>query len=159
MNSIASWDANGAPLDIEIRDDQIVERVELSRAELVNRAVQELSKLPQTECPLTHRFAPGVYLREISMPAGSVVIGKIHRTEHFNVLIRGACLIVHDDGRREELRAPLTFVSKAGVQKVLYILENTIWQTIHPTTETDFGRLEAELIQPYEPALESLEAP
>ena len=154
-----SWDANGAPLDIEISDDQIVERVELSRAELVHRAVQEFSKLPQTECPLTHRFAPGVYLREIRMPAGTVVIGKIHRTEHFNVLIQGACLIVHDDGRREELRAPLTFVSKAGVQKVLYILEDMIWQTIHPTTETDFGRLEAELIQPYEPALESLEAP
>jgi hypothetical protein len=93
------------------------------------------------------------------MPAGTVVIGKIHRTEHFNVLIQGACLIVHDDGRREELRAPLTFVSKAGVQKVLVILEDTIWQTIHPTTETDFERLEAELIQPYEPALESLEAP
>lgn len=154
-----SWDANGAPLDIEISDDQIVERVELSRAELVNRAVQELSKLPQTECPLTHRFAPGVYLREIRMPAGAFVIGKIHRTEHFNVLIQGACLIVHDDGRREELRAPLTFVSKAGVQKVLRILEDTIWQTIHPTTETDLERLEADLIQPYEPALESLEAP
>lgn len=134
---------------------EIVESaVELSRAALVNRAVQEFSKLPQTECPLTHRFAPGVYLREIFMPAGTVVIGKIHRTEHFNVLIRGACLIVHDDGRREELRAPLTFVSKAGVQKVLYILEDTIWQTIHPTTETDMTRLEAELIQPYEPALE-----
>lgn len=134
---------------------EIVESaVELSRAELVNRAVQEFSKLPQTECPLTHRFAPGVYLREIFMPAGAIVIGKIHRTEHFNVLIRGACMIVHDDGSREELRAPLTFVSKAGVQKVLVILEDTIWQTIHPTTETDMTRLEAELIQPYEPALE-----
>lgn len=140
-NDLTGWDGNGSP-------------IESSRAELVNRAVQEFSKLPQTECPLTHRFAPGVYLREIFMPAGTVVIGKIHRTEHFNVLIRGACLIVHDDGAREELRAPLTFVSKAGVQKVLYILEDTIWQTVHPTTETDLARLETELIQPYEPALE-----
>jgi len=145
MNTeLTGWDGNGSP-------------VELNRAELVNRAVQEFSKLPQTECPVTHRFAPGVYLREIAMPAGTVVIGKIHRTEHFNVLIRGACLIVHDDGSREELRAPMSFVSKAGVQKVLYILEDMIWQTIHPTMETDLARLEAELIQPYEPALDSLE--
>lgn len=107
-----------------------------------------LSKLKQTECPVVHRFAPGVYLREIQMPADTVVIGKIHKTEHFNILIKGACLIVHDDGSREELRAPMTFVSGAGVQKVLYIIEDMIWQTVHVTPETDLTKLEAELIEP-----------
>ncbi len=115
-------------------------------------SVAELGKLragfEQTECPVTHRFAPGVYLREIFMPADTVVIGKIHKTEHFNILIKGACLIVHPDGRREELRAPMTFVSGAGVQKVLYILEDMIWQTVHVTHETDLLKLEAELIEP-----------
>lgn len=110
--------------------------------------VGELKTHEQTECPVTHRFAPGVYLREIFMPADTVVIGKIHKTEHFNILIKGACLIVHDDGRREELRAPMTFVSKAGVQKVLYILEDMIWQTVHVTAEMDMEKLEAELIEP-----------
>lgn len=109
-----------------------------------------LAELPQTGCHLVHRFAPGVYLREIHMPADTIVIGKVHKTEHFNVLIQGACLIVHDDGRREELRAPLTFVSQAGVQKVLYILEDMIWQTIHVTPETDMQKLEAEIVEPCE---------
>lgn len=108
----------------------------------------ELAKFEQVQCPLTHHFAPGVYLREIFMPADTVVIGKIHKTKHFNVLIKGACLIVHEDGRREELRAPLTFVSEAGVQKVLYILEDMIWQTIHPTNETDMEKLAEELVEP-----------
>lgn len=87
------------------------------------------------------------------MPADTVVIGKVHRTEHFNVLIQGACLIVHDDGSREELRAPMTFVSQAGVQKVLYIIEDMIWQTIHVTTETDMTKLEAAIVEPCEYAV------
>lgn len=109
---------------------------------------KELSRLRQAECPVVHRFAPGVYLREIQMPADTLVIGKIHKTEHFNILVKGACYIVHDDGSREELRAPRTFVSKAGVQKVLYIIEDMIWQTVHVTPETDMAKLEAELIEP-----------
>lgn len=115
-----------------------------------------MARMPQVQCELTHRFAPGVYLREIKMPAGTVVIGKVHRTEHFNVLIQGACLIVHDDGRREELRAPMTFVSKSGVQKVLYILEDMIWQTIHPTDETDMAKLDEMIVEPCEFAVPQL---
>lgn len=109
-----------------------------------------LAELPQQELPLTHHFSPGIYLREIFMPAGTVVIGKIHKTEHFNIILAGACLIVHGDGRREELRAPYTFVSQAGVQKVLYILEDCLWQTVHanPAEERDVELLEEQLTFP-----------
>jgi hypothetical protein len=135
-------------LDIEIlAENRIIERTVTAREQVAD-IVRLMAKMPQTACPVVHRFAPGVYLREISMPADTIVIGKIHKTEHFNILMQGACLIVHDDGRREELRAPMTFVSKAGVQKVLYILEDMIWQTVHVTPETDLVKLEAELIEP-----------
>jgi hypothetical protein len=150
-----SWDANGAPLDIEIRDSQLIERAEslpqLSMRDQVTVIGHVLSQFPQTEMPLKHHFAPGVYLREISMPADTVVIGRIHKTEHFNILVKGACLIVHDDGRREELRAPQVFVSKAGVQKVLYIIEDMIWMTAHVTSETDVEKLEEMLTEPIPP--------
>jgi len=109
--------------------------------------LRDLKNLPQVACPLTHLFAPGVYLRQITMPAGTLVIGKIHRTEHFNVIERGKFAIRHDDGRVETLQAPVTFVSKAGVQKVLYIIEDTVWKTIHATSETDLEKLEALLIE------------
>jgi hypothetical protein len=29
-----------------------------------------------------HYFAPGIYMREMTMPKGSIVVGKIHKTEH-----------------------------------------------------------------------------
>lgn len=112
---------------------------------------EELAQLPQVDCPLTHRFAPGVYLREIFMPAMSIIIGKIHRTSHFNLILQGRCLLINEDGSRTELQAPMTFVSEAGVQKVLIILEDTVWATIHSTNETDLTKLEAELIEPFQP--------
>ncbi len=121
---------------------------ELTHAQSVDILAHELAKLPQEDAPVTHRFAPGVYLREIAMSADSIVIGRVHKTRHFNVLLTGACLIVHADGTQEELRAPMTFVSEAGVQKVLYILEDMQWQTIHPTEETDLTKLDELLVEP-----------
>jgi len=38
------------------------------------------------------------------------------------------------------------FVSGAGVRKILLILEDMTWATIHPTTERDLDRLADELI-------------
>jgi len=121
---------------------------EPSFKEKVAFLMKEFGKAPQAECPLKHYFAPGCYIREIFMPAGSIVIGKIHKTEHFNIIQQGRVTIIHDDYSKDELKAPLTFVSKPGVQKVLYIHEDTVWSTVHLTEERDLDRLEAELIEP-----------
>lgn len=119
----------------------------------IGQLIDDMRRIEQTECPLKHHFSPGLYLREIFMPAGTVVIGRVHKTEHFNVLVQGACLIVHDDFRREVLRAPMVFISKAGMQKVLYILEDMIWMTTHVSEETDLDKLETLLVDP-KPQLE-----
>lgn len=120
----------------------------LSYREKLAFLVEKMGELPQTQCPLKHHFAPGVYLREIFMPAGTVVIGKIHKTEHFNIISRGVCTLHHEDGRREVLSAPMTFVSGPGVQKVLTIHADTVWTTVHVTPETDLEKLESLLIEP-----------
>lgn len=151
--NLGTWDANGAPVEITGPEAQEILQREaaLVHAKQIAYIGHTLAQFEQTELPLRHHFAPGIYLREIFMPADTVVIGMIHKTEHFNILVKGACLIVHDDGSREELRAPMTFVSKAGVQKVLYITEDMIWMTTHVTTETDVEKLEAMLVEPIPP--------
>ena len=109
--------------------------------------VNEMNKFPQVECPVKHHFSPGLYMREIFMPAGTIVIGKVHKTEHFNIIVKGAAYIVHDDGSHEELIAPTVFVSKAGVQKVLVITEDMVWMTTHVTEETDVQKIEDMIIE------------
>ncbi len=107
---------------------------------------KELLNLPQVECPLKHNFAPGVYMREITMPAGSFVIGHEHLTEHFNVVLTGKARVMID-GVIEDLVAPCYFISKPNVRKVLYIVEEMKFATIHPTNETSVEVLENTLIR------------
>lgn len=109
--------------------------------------VREMSKCPQVPMPLKHYFAPGIYVREIHMPAGTYVIGKIHKTQHFNIIQRGRLSLVNEDGTATEVCGPTTFVSGAGVQKAMYIHEDTVWSTIHLTDERTMESLEAEIIQ------------
>lgn len=102
-------------------------------------------RLPQVDCPLEHRFAPGVYLRKILMPKGTFVIGHQHRTEHFNIVLRGRASVIMN-GQVHEVVAPCILKSEAGVRKALYIWEDMEWATIHPTDETDVLKLEEALV-------------
>jgi hypothetical protein len=117
----------------------------LSLAEIERAEAEELRR-PQIDIPVLHRFAPGLYLRTVVMPAGARVIGHEHTTEHFNFVLRGRCLVATGD-RVEEIVGPCVFPSGAGVRKVLLILEETVWATAHPTTETNLVTLEATLIR------------
>lgn len=105
----------------------------------------ESGELESAECPVTHRFTNGIYLREIFMPKGTRIIGKIHATEHFNVLLTGKVTVITAEGS-EYIEAPYTFISKAGVQKVVVIHEDCQWQTLHVTDKTDLEEIEKEVI-------------
>jgi hypothetical protein len=105
---------------------------------------------PQLAAPVEHHFAPGVYAREIFMPAGSIVIGHEHRTEHLNIVLTGKARVFMGGEELETITAPAIFKSAAGVRKVLHVIEAMRWMTIHPTPETDLDKLDAELIKPSE---------
>lgn len=108
----------------------------------------ELLQYKQIEFPLKHLFAPGVYVREITMPRGehgTLVIGHEHKTEHFNIVLTGKAIVLCGE-ELHYITAPSVFVSKAGVRKVLIILEDMRWVTVHPTDETDLKKLEELLV-------------
>jgi|GEM_PF-1717668 len=96
--------------------------------------------------PLKHLFSPGIYIREIHMPAGMYVLGAQHRTDHFNIIMSGR-VAVFMDGAFHQIVAPCTIRSGVDVRKFLLIEEDTVWQTIHanPDDETDVKKLEDRL--------------
>ncbi|HXJ71999.1 MAG TPA: hypothetical protein VNM37_04060 [Candidatus Dormibacteraeota bacterium] len=102
----------------------------------IERVEGELLALPQISMPLQHLFAPGVYLRIIDMPRGTFVIGHEHKTEHFNIVLAGRAHVLVD-GVVTDIKAPAVFVSQAGVRKVLHIVEDMKWATVHPTAGID----------------------
>lgn len=93
--------------------------------------------------PLKHWLAPGVYCREIHLAGDTVVVGRIHRHEHMNIISKGRVTVFTEFGL-EELVAPASFISKAGTKRVVFTREDTIWTTIHPNpdNETDIHTLE-----------------
>jgi hypothetical protein len=119
----------------------------------VDHLLSQVEKMPQVDCHTKHYFGPSIYIREVTMPAGTVVIGKPHRKEHMCVMLQGRMVVVLGDGTKQELVAPLTFVGSAG-RKVAYILETTVFQNILATDETDIEVLENMLVDNTQPMLE-----
>lgn len=108
--------------------------------------VQELDRL----CPLKHVFAPGgackhVYGREIFIPAGTAIVGKIHKHAHLNMLMKGKVSVFTEKGR-EDFVGPLMMVSQAGTKRAVYAHEDTVWVTVHLTNDTDLEKIEDEII-------------
>lgn len=131
----------------------VVKLPNVPTVEQIFRLENELKKLEQIEIQTTHHFAKGIYAREIKIPAGTVLTGKIHKTEHLNIVSQGKIAVWTEDGMKV-IEAPFTMVSRPGTKRVGYALEDTVWTTIHGTEEKDLERLETELIET--PALEDL---
>ena len=105
------------------------------------RAESHMFALPQVECPVVHKFAPGLYIREIHLPAGSIVIGNVQKTSHLNLFLQGKVQMLKEGLATELLTAPMQFVSPPG-RKVGYIVEDVVWQNVYATEETDISKLE-----------------
>lgn len=107
--------------------------------------MMQIVDIRENELPLTHTFSDGVYAREIFMPAGMLIVGQVHNTKHLNIVSKGSAL-VYSNGKVMKVEAPFTFESEAGVRKILYIIEDMFWTTIHVTDETDVEVLENTLV-------------
>lgn len=95
-------------------------------------------------CPLTHRFTDGIYIREIYIPAGTIMTGRIHKHAHPNFLQIGKVKMITEAGKSQEIEGPSSMISSAGTKRVLFTLTPVIWTTIHhnPDNITDIDELE-----------------
>ena len=109
------------------------------------RAEKGMLRLPQAECSVIHHFGPGLYIREVHMPAGIVAVGHYQRFAHMNIFLRGKVRMLLDDGTTRDLEAPMLFVGQPG-RKAGVVLEDVVWQNIYATEETDIEKLEAMFI-------------
>jgi hypothetical protein len=118
------------------------------------------------DCTLTHYFSPiddkygcCTYAREMFIPKGTLIIGKIHRHAHLNIISKGKVSVATEHGTKY-LEAPCTFISEVGLKRAVIAEEDTIWTTIHLTnknSEADLADIEDEVIAPsYEALTENL---
>jgi hypothetical protein len=95
-----------------------------------------------------HHFAPGQYAREIELPKGGIVVGKIHKHAHINVLSAGIVRVYTEGEGSVKIVAPATFVSTPGTKRVVKAVTDAVWTTVHVTDSTDLAEIEREIIAP-----------
>jgi hypothetical protein len=115
----------------------------VNNADEVNIVTHQDSEL----FPLKHTFADGIYVRQMSMNTGSVVVGAIHKHLHVWFLLTGHITVVTED-TTEDYISPCYVVAKPGTKRVIYAQEECIFVNIHknPTNSQDIEWLEKEIV-------------
>lgn len=85
---------------------------------------------------LEHFFGEGTYIRKITMRKNSVIVSAIHLVEHPFFVMEGKATVVSSEGLKT-ITAPYFGMTKPGTQRLLYIHEDCVWITVHPTNKTD----------------------
>lgn len=116
---------------------------QIQKATALEQAIRE--QLEPIEDDLTHHFAHGVYGRELRLPAGAVIVGKIHKFSSLNVLLKGEMLVTTDTGARH-VRAGEVITAPPGTKRAGYALTDCSWLTCHGTHETDLDKIEQHFI-------------
>jgi len=117
----------------------------------------EMRKHEEVDCPISHNFSPGVYVRTMFIPAGTLIMGKRHRHETCNILSQGEISIyMGKDTPAVRLVAPCIFNSMPGTKKLGFAHTDVIFSNVHPTNETDVEKIECEVIIPEQEYLANL---
>lgn len=107
-----------------------------------------MMELPQVTLQTDHYHADGMYARVLHRAKDVLIVGKVHKREHFYIVTKGRVMVTNGDGQPAEYKAGDVIVSKPGTKRAVLALEDSICMTVHRTSETDLEKIEAELIEP-----------
>lgn len=89
-------------------------------------------------CPVKHTFIPGFYIREIFMPKGdegkvNLITSMVHNTFHPFFVLRGKVAVFSENDGEQIIEAPYSGITTPNTRRVLKIIEDTVWVTVHAT--------------------------
>lgn len=97
-------------------------------------------------CPVEHLFEPGVYIREMRIPAETLFIGRPHMFGHRCELVSGRIMLITEEAKTH-MEAPAELWSKPGFMMCLYAKTEVIGRTYHPNPDErrDTDAMEGEI--------------
>ena len=112
--------------------------------------LQDIIKdMPQVTGETRHHFSDGMYARELFIPAGTVVVGALHKSQHLYMVVKGECK-VSSQYETVKIEAPYMGETIPGTKRVIYAETDCVWIGFFPTQLTDIDEIEAALIKPEE---------
>jgi len=85
----------------------------------------------QVHIPVEQFFSHGVYLRKITIPAGTLLTGKIHKHPCLSIVLSGEMEVITDQGPKHVV-GPVIYESPAGVKRAGRAITECVWLTVHP---------------------------
>lgn len=136
-------------LTVSVNHEVQAQAAELPTREKIQRLQEAMLPMQSKQPEPRHFFAPGMYLRELVVPAGMLMVGKIHKHEHFLLVLKGRAEVISEFGR-VVVEAGHISISPAGVKRVVLALEDTQFVTVHVNKENsqDLAVIEAAHIDP-----------
>lgn len=125
---------------------------EVPTRDQIDRLQAEMAIMPQADLQTEHFFSPGMYCRRVFRPAGTLIVGKVHKEPHFFLCAMGEIIAWTETGMRK-LQAGDVVECKPGTKRVTLAVTDAIGMTIHKTDKTDLDEIETELIEPDDSAL------
>lgn len=95
----------------------------------------KMKEFPQLDIPIDHHFHAGMYARELTIKAGTLLTGRIHKFDHFDIMLSGDITVSTDDGQVKRLTGLNIMQGKAGKKRAGYAHSDTHWITFHSTDE------------------------
>ena len=125
---------------------------EVPTRQQIDRLQAEMVKMPQADLKTEHFFSPGMYCRRVYRPAGTLIVGKVHKAPHFFLCAAGEIIAWTEKGMKR-LQAGDVVECQPGTKRVTLAVTDAIGITIHKTDKTDLDEIETELIEPDDMAL------
>lgn len=117
----------------------------LAEIERIERVLLAAEAEHGVELRTRHHFAPGVYAREVFIPAGTVLTGARHKCAHLVTFV-GDITVWHE-GQMVRLTGHHTLLSTPGAKRVGYAHADTWCTGFFATDETDVRKLEEMLVE------------
>lgn len=114
----------------------------LAEKQLLDEFEAELAtQYEPAHCPVSHLFTPGLYVRQMLIPAGTALISLEHLTEHPFVVMFGRLRILSTTDPPALVEGGHIGVTQSGTRRVAFAEEDTLWVTFHATEETDIEKI------------------
>jgi hypothetical protein len=143
------FNANDALALISTSSREIVK----SRDEVIDVVENIIANQPQIECPVTHRFTKNMYIREVFVPAGTILTSEIHKNEHPHVLSLGKITMWDGEGGEKTISAPYCGITKENARRVVLVHEDCIFTTFHVTEAKNVEDAEKDIFVDYDNVL------
>ena len=110
-------------IDNSLQKVEFREKIMAVQNGLINMIEDGVIQSTLDDCIVKHYFSPKdekygccTYAREMFIPKDTLIIGKIHRHQHLNIISKGKVIVYTEFGEKH-LEGPVTFVSEIGLKR------------------------------------------